>query len=178
MKMGSILKIGLLVAGVYLAWRSGIFQTLGLTFLPAPPAPTPTPVPAGGGGTTAVPPASTLTTTPTVTGGGGTAATPPPATAQAAQYLSADQIDALIKSAAAGDIVAATQATALAIRMRFDQWNYYRSVKTGTDAPATPGLDQTGTANDYLAYRAAQGLSGLSLGGIPLGAIRIWGRAA
>lgn len=187
--VGSILKWGAIAAGLYLAWQYGLFDGLGLPFLPlspagtaaaaaaaanpvtAPPASTATPPAAtGGGAPTASTAGGTLATTPTVTGGGGNAQTP------GQGLLTPDQVDAMIKSASAGDIVAAAQATGLGIQMRFDQWNYYRSVATGTNAPATPGLDQVGTANQYLAYRQAQGLSGIaSLGRIPLGAVRVYG---
>lgn len=171
MGFGSILKYGAIIAGVYLAWRYGLFQTLGLSFLPAPPAAAP--VPTGGGGTTASTAGGTLATTPTVTGGGGAVAAP------SQGILTPAQIDDLTKRAAGGDMVAAAQATALGIRYTFEQWNWFRSQQTHTDAPATPGLSQVGTATDYLAYRQAQGLSGVSsLGALPLEAIRFYGWAA
>lgn len=169
MNIGTLLKYGAIIAGLYMAWRSGLFQTLGLSFLPAPPAAAPA-VPTGGGDPTASTSGGVLVTTPTVTAGGGAVATP------AAPYMTADQIDQLTKKAAAGDAVAAAQMTSLGIRYRGDQWNYFRSIATGTNAPATPGLDQTFNANEYLAYRATNGLSGVAtLGGLPLGAIRVYG---
>lgn len=184
--VGSILKWGAIAAGLYLAWQYGLFDSLGIPFIPlspagaaaaaaaaaAKPATTTPSAAAGGGDPTATTPSGTLATTPTVTGGGGTTGQ---AQTPATGILSADQVNTIIKTAAGGDIVAAAQATALGIRMRFDQWNYYRSVQTGTDAPATPGLDQVGTASEYLAYRQAQGLSGIaSLGRVPLGAVRVY----
>lgn len=185
--VGSILKWGAIAAGVYLAWQYGLLDGLGLPFIPLSPAgaaaaaataanpvtapATTTPAAAtGGGAPTASTAGGTLAVTPTVTGGGGVAQTP------GQGLLTADQIDAMTKAAASGDMVAAAQATALGIRYRFDQWNYFRAVAVGYGAPATPGLDQVGTATEYLAYRQAQGLSGIaSLGRIPLGAVRVYG---
>lgn len=168
--IGSILKYGAIAAGLYMAWKYGLFQTLGLSFLPAPPAAAPAlpTAPSGGGDPTASTAGGVLATTPTVTGGGGAIA--------GQGVLTADQIDTITKNAAAGDVVAAAQATALGIRYRGDQWNWFRATQTHVDAPATPGLDKLYTASEYLAYRASNGLSGVaSLGGLPLGSIRIYG---
>lgn len=166
--IGSMLKYAVIIAGLYMAWRSGLFQTLGLTFLPAPPnAP---PVPTGGGDPTANTAGGVLATTPTVTGGGAPVATP------AAPYMTADQIDALTKKAAAGDAIAAAQMTSLGIRYTGHQWNWFRATQTKVDAPATPGLDATFNANEYLAYRVSNGLSGISgLGSLSINSVRIYG---
>lgn len=169
--MGTILKYGAIAAGLYLAWRSGLFDQFGLFFIPlSPGATTPPAVSAGGGDPTVTPAGGTLTTTPTVSGGGAPVATP------AAPFMTADQIDALTKKAAAGDAVAAAQMTSLGIRYTGHQWNWFRATQTKVDAPATPGLDGTFNANEYLAYRVSNGLSGIgSLGNLPLGAIRVYG---
>jgi len=160
--MGSILKIAAVVVGVYLVWRAGIFDKLGVTlpFLgPAPGAPT------GGGGSTALPETNgSMPATPNTTGGGGTtAATPVPYTAA--------QIDDMVKKAAGGDVVAAAIVTGLGIKYNGHQWNWFREQAGNPPAPGTAGLDDTYTATAYLAYRAGLGLSGVGVGGVNLGGV-------
>ncbi len=167
--MGSILKIGAAVLAVYLIWRAGIFDKLGVTL----PFLGPAPVPTGGGGSTALPSTNgSMPTTQNVTGGGGTSTTP--AAQGSVQYTQA-QIDDLTKKAAGGDMSAAAVLTAMGVRYNGHQWNWFREASGKEPAPATLGLDDSYSATEYLAYRASQGLSGVtSLGGIPLGALRTY----
>jgi len=166
--MGSILKIGALALGVYLIWRAGIFDKLGVTlpFLgPAPGSPT------GGGGSTALPPTNgSIPVNPQPAGGGGTSATPDHA--GSVQY-SADQIDVMVKKAAGGDVVSAAIVTGLGIKYNGHQWNWFREQSGQPPAPGTAGLDNTYTATEYLAYRAGLGLSGVGLGGVNLGGVPV-----
>lgn len=76
-------------------------------------------------------------------------------------YLSQAEIDAMLPRAAAGDLSAAIQLTAYGVRLNGHQWNYYRERAGNPPAPGTEGLDQLMTATEYIAYRAALGLSGL-----------------
>ena len=168
--MGSILKLGAVAVAIYLVWRAGIFDKMGITL----PFLGPAPVPTGGGSPTALPATNgSMPKTANTTGGGGTSSEPGK---QGSVQYTADQINAMVIKAAGGDAAAAAIVTGLGVKYNGHQWNWFRMQNAGKeDAPATAGLDNTYSANEYLAYRAGLGLSGvLSLAGVPLSAMRLY----
>lgn len=146
------LKWLLIAAGIYLAWRSGLFARLvpGLGPAPAPPSSVPT----GGGSDTAVPPPSSLPDTSIPSGGGG-------ATGAPVSPFTPQQIDEMTVRAAGGDMASAAILTQLGVTYNGHQWNWFREQAGHAPAPPTMGLDDVMTATQYLAYRQNQGLGWL-----------------
>jgi hypothetical protein len=146
MKMGGILKWGLIAGGAYLAYRSGIFSAFGL----APAADATAGTVTGGGGTTST--AATTTTPPANT-----------------QYVAPGTLQ-LLKNAAAAVLL-----TRNTNKLNADEWGYYynqlpgKSIPSATadslfwpnGRPATTAEYPLFTAEDYLAALTTKGLSGL-----------------
>lgn len=89
---------------------------------------------------------------------------PPPA---------ADRAEGVARRAANGDAASIVYADSMGLKFNSDQWNWYRwagsGVQTTTDLFPAGDRGALMTASEYLARRAAAGLSGLDDGGIDPG---------